>query len=82
METGITLEYLTALHKAYETFIHDISRVIPVIRVDYSRFQTAEAMAKMIKREYQELTNIRTVHWNEDGTSSSPNSSPAPAPSN
>merc|ERR1712066_22170 len=36
-ESGITLEYLTGLHKAYEDFINDISRIIPVIKVDYSR---------------------------------------------
>ena len=62
-ETGITLEYLTALHAAYEEFIVDISRVIPVIRVNYSKFRTAEEMAAMIKTEYSKLFNIRTVDF-------------------
>jgi hypothetical protein len=41
-ESTVTIEYLRALHAAYETFLHDIARVIPVIRVDYSMFRTAE----------------------------------------
>lgn len=43
-EASITLEYLTNLHKAYEDFIQEISRVIPVIRVNWSRFRTAEVL--------------------------------------
>jgi hypothetical protein len=30
---GVTIEYLRGLHAAYEEFITDISRVIPVIKV-------------------------------------------------
>jgi hypothetical protein len=30
---GITIEYLTGLHAAYEEFITEISRTIPVIKV-------------------------------------------------
>ena len=45
-EVGITIEYLTALRDAYEDFIDDISRVIPVIRVDWSKFRTAEEMVR------------------------------------
>ncbi len=32
-ETGISLEYLSNLHRAYEEFINEIARVIPVIKV-------------------------------------------------
>ena len=60
-EKGITLEYLRALHKAYENFINDIARIIPVIKVDYRRFRTAEEMATVIKAEYQKIANIRWV---------------------
>lgn len=62
-ESGIPLEYLRDLYNAYEHFIADISRVIPVIKVDYSRFRTAEEMAKMIKIEYAEIANVRHVHF-------------------
>jgi len=63
-ENGVTLEYLTGLHAAYEEFIADIARVIPVIKVDYCRFHSAEEMAKVIKAEYEQIANVRLV--NED----------------
>lgn len=49
-ESSISLEYLKSLHSAYEEFIQDISRIIPVIRVNYERFRTADEMAEMIVR--------------------------------
>jgi deoxyadenosine kinase len=60
-ESGISLEYLQALYDAYEQFIADIARVIPVIKVDYGRFRTAEEMAKVIKDEYALIANVRHV---------------------
>jgi len=50
-ETGVTLEYLQGLHAAYEDFIVDIARVIPVIKVDYSQFRTADEMAVKIAEQ-------------------------------
>merc|ERR1712217_640691 len=58
-ESGIPLDYLKALYAAYEVFIADIARVIPVIKIDYSRFRTAEEMALLIRREYADIANIR-----------------------
>lgn len=52
VESGISLEYLQNLYRHYQKFIEDISRVIPVISVDYDRFATAEEMAKVIQSEY------------------------------
>jgi len=66
-ESGIPLEYLKALHAAYEVFIADIARVIPVIKVDYSRFRTAEEMAQVIKNEYAKIANIRCVAFSKQG---------------
>jgi len=43
--------YLEGLHAAYEEFIADIARVIPVIKVNYSQFRTAEEMAEKIAAE-------------------------------
>ena len=60
-ESGITLEYLEDLYNAYNDFINDISRIIPVIKVDYREFRTAEEMATVIKTEYQKIANIRSV---------------------
>jgi len=59
VEADIQLSYLEALHQGYERFVKDISRVIPVIRIDYERFATADAMAEVIKREYLDANFMR-----------------------
>jgi len=61
VESGVSAEYLTALYAAYGRFVADISKTIPVIRVDYERFATAEEMAEVIKREYLEHSFLREV---------------------
>ncbi len=63
VETGITLEYLQGLYAGYERFIEEISRTVPVIRVDYDRFRDAEEMATVIEREYLDASFLRTVSW-------------------
>ena len=65
-ETGITVEYLRKLYNGYEEFIKEISKVIPVIRVNYSKFKTAEEMAEIIKREYYSMQNVRNVDHEEN----------------
>ena len=64
-ETGITLEYLTKLYNGYEEFIKQISKVIPVLRVNYSKFKTAEEMAEIIKKEYESMQNVRKIDYDE-----------------
>ncbi len=59
VEGGITLEYLQALHRGYQHFVTEISRVIPVIRVDYDRFTTADEMAQVILRDYMHQSFLR-----------------------
>ena len=59
IEQGITLDYLTALYRGYEEFVDDISRVIPLIRVDYDRFPTVEEMAEVIQHEYLDHSFVR-----------------------
>jgi deoxyadenosine kinase len=61
VESKIELGYLQALHEGYEEFIQSISKVIPVIRIDYERFATAEEMAEVIKREYLDASFLRQV---------------------
>lgn len=48
-EVNITIEYLQALYDAYEVFLHDIARVIPVIKVDWSSFRTTEVCVQLDK---------------------------------
>lgn len=59
MESGITLEYLSALHRGYQDFIRDISKVLPVIRIDYDRFATAAEMVEVIQRDYFDQSFLR-----------------------
>jgi deoxyadenosine kinase len=61
VESKIPLDYLTALHEGYQEFVESISKVIPVIRIDYERFATAEEMAEVIKREYLDASFLRQV---------------------
>lgn len=64
VESGLTLKYLGALYQAYEEFIRDISRSIPVIRVDWDQFRDVEEMAAVIEREYLRGNFLREVRWN------------------
>lgn len=63
VESGISLEYLEMLYQEYEIFIEEIGRTIPVIRVPWEEFKTADDMAKMIEKEYLQLSFIRNVSW-------------------
>ena len=64
-ETGITVEYLSKLYNAYEEFLGEISQVIPVIKVNYNKFKTAEEMAGIIKEEYYKMHNIKRIYYDE-----------------
>ena len=66
-ESGITLEYLTGLHAAYEEFISEIARQIPVIKVNYSQFRTADEMAEKIAEE-RAIKGRRFVMENPKGS--------------
>jgi deoxyadenosine kinase len=63
VETGITIEYLTALYEEYENFIRDISRSLPVIRVDWDQFRDVEEMAEVVKAEYLTGSFLRHAQW-------------------
>ncbi len=63
VESGISLDYLSALHAEYGRFIEDISKTVPVIKVDYDQFRDAEEMAAVIEREYLDASFLRRVAW-------------------
>lgn len=65
MEAGIPLEYLQKLRAGYEEFLQDISKTIPVIRVNWESFKSTDEMVAMIKREFENLHNIRNVDWKD-----------------
>jgi hypothetical protein len=61
VETDISLEYLEALYDEYERFVQEISRTIPVVRVDWDRFQNTEEMAIAVQREFACGSFLRNV---------------------
>ena len=63
VESGISLEYLTALYEGYEEFVADIARTIPVIRVDWDRFRSVDDIAARIQEEYMAGSFLREVSW-------------------
>jgi deoxyadenosine kinase len=63
VESGISLEYLTALYEEYERFLANISRLIPVVRVDWDKFRDVEEMAQAIETEYLNANFLRQVAW-------------------
>ena len=62
-ECNLPLEYLQKLSRAYEDFLEDISQIIPVLRVDWSTFRSADEMAKQIKVNLAEMRTIRRIDW-------------------
>lgn len=63
MESNIPLDYLVNLSKAYDLFIKDISKVIPVIKVDWNEFRTSEEMAEKIITQYNQMRIIYHIDW-------------------
>jgi len=64
VETGITVEYLTALNKNYQAFIRQISRTVPVIKVSWEQYRSPAEMAEVIHNEYLRGSFLREVQWN------------------
>ncbi len=60
-ETVITLEYLKRLYDGYEEFLQEISRLIPVLRVQWNDFWDVQQLAEAITREYTRSSFLREV---------------------
>jgi deoxyadenosine kinase len=71
-ESGLPLEYLRKLAVAYENFLEDISQVIPVLRVNWSQFHSAEEMAAQIQLEYKKMRSIRNIDWGVGPSATTP----------
>ncbi len=61
VESGIELTYLQRLHREYEAFIGDISKIIPVIRVPWEEFVNVEKVADAVTREMASANYMRQV---------------------
>ena len=62
-EAGLTLEYLQQLHAAYEGFLLDISREIPVIRIDWSTFRKPAEVAHILVQEWETFRSLCSVQF-------------------
>jgi len=60
-ESTIPLAYLQKLAAGYETFLSEISRTVPVIRVDWSEFKDVKEVAAKIVGELQKMHNLRFI---------------------
>ena len=47
-EKSITLEYLTSLRAGYEDWLDDMKQYIPILRIDWSEFQTVDSIMDQI----------------------------------
>lgn len=65
-ESGITLEYLQALHQGYQEFLDNISKSIPVIVVPWDQFQETEDVVEHVMAEYKKLSLRRTVDFDQN----------------
>jgi deoxyadenosine kinase len=65
-ESGITLEYLTDLHRHYEIFLKEIAAIVPVVRVRYDRFYDVDKVADAVLKEMRNLGTIRSVEIHDD----------------
>ena len=74
-ETTISLDYLRALHAGYQNFINDISKVIPVIQVNYEQFKTVDEMVEAIAEQYASMSTVRHVFYDNPSSKEKENSS-------
>jgi deoxyadenosine kinase len=60
-ESGITVEYLTRLYANYDEFLKEISRQIPVLRVQWDEFWHVEKLVDAISKEYANHSFLREI---------------------
>jgi len=60
-ERGIDLEYLRALHAAYEAAMMELSRTVLILRLSYERFHDTDSMVLAICRAYEAACNVHEL---------------------
>ena len=63
MESGITIEYLRQLHTAYNEWLEDISRTIPVFKIDWSEFIDPSIVEQKIRENISLMKNITSINF-------------------
>eukprot|EP00767_Chilomastix_cuspidata_P002476 gnl/Chilomastix_cuspidata/2600.p1 GENE.gnl/Chilomastix_cuspidata/2600~~gnl/Chilomastix_cuspidata/2600.p1 ORF type:complete len:243 (-),score=133.58 gnl/Chilomastix_cuspidata/2600:129-857(-) len=66
-ETGVTLEYLRALHRCYCEFIRDVAKRIPVFRVKWDNFADASLVAHRLAERFTTFSRVIDVPLMGDG---------------
>jgi len=60
---SVTIEYLRDLHAAYQAFIGEVSKQIPVIKVNWEEFEDATVVAnKVMKKWSTEIAKPHELH--------------------
>lgn len=62
-ESGVSLDYLRELYKEYNNFIEDISKRIPVIKVRWDQFRSADEVALHILAEFKKIKRVIEVNF-------------------
>jgi len=60
-ESSIPLSYLYGLKECYDEYLEKISKEIPVIKVNYSKFKTAQEMSKIIMEQWKKISIVRSI---------------------
>jgi deoxyadenosine kinase len=73
-ESSISLEYLKKLYKGYEEWLQQISKIIPVIKVDWSEYKTMDEVLDKVMDAYNKIHNIQYVSFNNSETNTNKSS--------
>lgn len=63
MESNITVEYLELLHKSYDEWMDNISKTIPIIRLNWSEFKDPELVEEKIRTCLESMRNISHINF-------------------
>ena len=62
-EVSMSLEYLRDLYNEYNQLIDDISKRIPVIKVKWDQFRSADEVAVHVLHEFKKIKRIVEVNF-------------------
>ena len=63
MEMTISIDYLRQLHDGYETWLTEISRTIPVIKLNWNEFRDSGVVATKVTDALNSISSIITIDF-------------------
>ena len=63
MEVSITLEYLTSLRVEYVSHMNALSKMVTVIKIEWSEFMNVDQVVEMVEGMYARETNVHVCEW-------------------